>query len=294
HARDFNCSLWQAAGDLLRGGAMPARAANALRGFLDLIEEIDAGSINGDLAGRADFVIEASHLKEHFEKSRDGKGQDRIENLEELVNACRQFEFTDVEETGLSEMDAFLAHAALEAGDTQADEYEDCVQLMTLHSAKGLEFPLVFIGGMEEGLFPHSMSAEDPERLEEERRLCYVGMTRAMEQLYLSHAESRRLHGSESYPLPSRFLREIPADLIEEVRARPNISRPYASASPSLAAAQEAAGFRLGQRVAHPKFGEGVVLNAEGQGSGARVQVNFEAAGAKWLVVAYANLQAIA
>ncbi|HOP17156.1 MAG TPA: 3'-5' exonuclease, partial [Gammaproteobacteria bacterium] len=294
HARDFACSLWQAAGDLLRGGAMTARAANALRGFLDLVEEIDANSADGDLAGRADFVIEASHLKGHFEKSRDGKGQDRIENLEELVNACRQFEFTDVEESGLSEMDAFLAHAALEAGDTQADEYEDCVQLMTLHSAKGLEFPLVFIGGMEEGLFPHSMSAEDPERLEEERRLCYVGMTRAMEQLYLSHAESRRLHGSESYPLPSRFLREIPADLIEEVRARPNISRPYASASPSLAAAQEAAGFRLGQRVAHPKFGEGVVLNAEGQGSGARVQVNFEAAGAKWLVVAYANLQAIA
>ena len=294
HARDFGCSLWQAAGDLLRGGAMPARAANALRGFLDLIEEIDVGSVDGDLAGRADFVIEASHLKEHFEKSRDGKGQDRIENLEELVNACRQFEFADADESGLSGMDAFLAHAALEAGDTQADEYEDCVQLMTLHSAKGLEFPLVFIGGMEEGLFPHSMSAEDPERLEEERRLCYVGMTRAMVQLYLSHAESRRLHGSESYPLPSRFLREIPADLIEEVRARPNISRPYAPSSGSLSAAQDAAGFRLGQRVAHPKFGEGVVLNAEGQGNGARVQVNFEAAGAKWLVVAYANLQAIA
>ena len=294
HARDFGCSLWQAAGDLLRGGAMPARAANALRGFLDLIEEIDVGSVDGDLAGRADFVIEASHLKEHFEKSRDGKGQDRIENLEELVNACRQFEFADADESGLSGMDAFLAHAALEAGDTQADEYEDCVQLMTLHSAKGLEFPLVFIGGMEEGLFPHSMSAEDPERLEEERRLCYVGMTRAMVQLYLSHAESRRLHGSESYPLPSRFLREIPADLIEEVRARPNISRPYAPSSGSLTAAQDAAGFRLGQRVAHPKFGEGVVLNAEGQGNGARVQVNFEAAGAKWLVVAYANLQAIA
>ena len=294
HARDFGCSLWQAAGDLLRGGAMPARAANALRGFLDLIEEIDVGSVDGDLAGRADFVIEASHLKEHFEKSRDGKGQDRVENLEELVNACRQFEFADADESGLSGMDAFLAHAALEAGDTQADEYEDCVQLMTLHSAKGLEFPLVFIGGMEEGLFPHSMSAEDPERLEEERRLCYVGMTRAMVQLYLSHAESRRLHGSESYPLPSRFLREIPADLIEEVRARPNISRPYAPSSGSLSAAQDAAGFRLGQRVAHPKFGEGVVLNAEGQGNGARVQVNFEAAGAKWLVVAYANLQAIA
>ncbi len=289
HARDFGCSLWQAAADLLRGGAMAARAANALRGFQELIEEMDANSADEDLPGRAAFAIEASRLRGHFEKSRDGKGQDRIENLEELVNACGQFELPE-EEAGLSELDAFLAHAALEAGDTQAEEYEDCVQLMTLHSAKGLEFPLVFIGGVEEGLFPHGMSADDPQRLEEERRLCYVGMTRAMQQLYLTHAESRRLHGSESYPMPSRFLREIPAGLIEEVRARPQVARPYAAAGGSLADAQADTGFSLGQRVAHPKFGEGVVLNAEGQGSGARVQVNFEVVGAKWLVVAYANL----
>ncbi|MCB1790972.1 MAG: DNA helicase II, partial [Gammaproteobacteria bacterium] len=292
HARDFVCSLWQAADDLLRGGAMPARAANALRGFLELVDGLDADSAGLDLAERADHVIVASRLKEHFDKSRDGKGQDRIENLDELVNACRQFELPvdDEAAAGMSEMDAFLAHAALEAGDTQADEYEDCVQLMTLHSAKGLEFPLVFIGGVEEGLFPHSMSAEDPERLEEERRLCYVGMTRAMAQLYLTYAEGRRLHGSETYPLPSRFLREIPGELVEEVRARPSVSRPYSPGHGSLNSAQEAAGLRLGQRVLHPKFGEGVVLNAEGQGNGARVQVNFADAGAKWLVVAYANL----
>ena len=289
HARDFACSLWQAAADLLRGGAMAARAANVLRAFQDLIEEMDANSAGEALPERASFVIEASRLREHFEKNRDGKGQDRIENLEELVNACRQFEPLD-EDSGLSELDAFLAHAALEAGDTQADEYEDCVQLMTLHSAKGLEFPLVCIGGVEEGLFPHSMSADDPERLEEERRLCYVGMTRAMSQLYLTYAESRRLHGSESYPLPSRFLREIPVGLMEEVRARPNVTRPYAPSGGSLRSAQAETGFQLGQRVLHPKFGEGVVLNAEGQGNGARVQVNFEQAGAKWLVVAYANL----
>ncbi|WP_428608900.1 3'-5' exonuclease, partial [Sedimenticola sp.] len=187
---------------------------------------------------------------------------------------------------------AFLSHAALEAGENQGDQFEDCVQLMTLHSAKGLEFPLVFIAGVEEKLFPHSMSAEDPERLEEERRLCYVGMTRAMEQLYLTYAESRRLHGSESYPLPSRFLREIPAELIREIRSRPQISRPvYAPASADFAGHD--AGYQLGQRVLHPKFGEGVVLNAEGQGGSARVQVNFAEVGAKWLVVAYANLQPI-
>jgi DNA helicase-2/ATP-dependent DNA helicase PcrA len=294
HARDFGCSLWQAAAELLRGGNMPARAANALRGFLELVDELGVDGVDLDLGERVETVVDGSRLREHFEKSRDGKGQDRVENLDELVNACRRFRLPDDDESGLGELDAFLAHAALEAGDTQADEYEDCVQLMTLHSAKGLEFPLVFVGGMEEGLFPHSMSAEDPERLEEERRLCYVGMTRAMSELTLTYAESRRLHGSETYPVPSRFLREIPADLVEEVRARPSVSRPYTPAAGSLSAAQEVTGFRLGQRVRHAKFGEGVVLNAEGQGNGARVQVNFEEAGAKWLVVAYANLQAVA
>lgn len=290
HARDFNCSLWQATEDLLRGGGMTARAANALKAYVELIEELAVDTADYDLHEKASQIIQASRLTEHFEKSKDGKGQDRIENLQELVNACRQFSGDAPEDEELSEMDAFLAHAALEAGDNQAKDYEDCVQLMTLHSAKGLEFPYVFVGGMEEGLFPHSMSAEDPERLEEERRLCYVGMTRAMKQLYLTYAESRRIHGQETYPMPSRFLREIPSDLTEEVRARPQVFRPYASASPSLQDAQEESGFRLGQAVMHAKFGPGVVLNAEGSGRAARVQVNFEQVGTKWLVVAYANL----
>ncbi|MCG8098692.1 MAG: ATP-binding domain-containing protein, partial [Candidatus Thiodiazotropha taylori] len=234
-----------------------------------------------------DQVLNASGLPEHFAKSRDGKGIDRKENLEELVNATRQFEWGEDDE--LEELDAFLSHAALEAGEAQGDPYEDCVQLMTLHSAKGLEFPLVFLVGMEEGLFPHSMSADDPTRLEEERRLCYVGITRAMKVLYLSHAESRRLHGSDSYPLPSRFIREIPAELMREVRAGPASSQPIYGDSPYLETTQQC-GFNLGQRVCHAKFGEGVVLNAEGQGQSARVQVNFEEVGTKWLVVAYANL----
>jgi DNA helicase-2/ATP-dependent DNA helicase PcrA len=160
---------------------------------------------------------------------------------------------------------------------------------MTLHSAKGLEFSLVFLVGMEEGLFPHSMSADDPTRLEEERRLCYVGITRAMKVLYLSHAESRRLHGNDSYPLPSRFIREIPAELMREVRAGPTTSQPIYGDSPYFETNQSCE-FNLGQRVCHAKFGEGVVLNAEGQGQSARVQVNFEEVGTKWLVVAHANL----
>ncbi|HFE48535.1 MAG TPA: DNA helicase II [Chromatiaceae bacterium] len=286
HARDFGCSLWQAALELLEGGRMAARARNALRGFVDLIEATAEGMDELELHELMDTAIEASGLVAHFKKSRDGRGEDRIENLEELVNATRSFVSEDEETDDLS---AFLTQAALDAGDKQAGASEDCVQLMTLHSAKGLEFPLVFIAGVEENLFPHRMSADDPERLEEERRLCYVGITRAMQQLYLTYAESRRMHGQEDYPMPSRFLRDIPAELVEEVRAVAQTRKPW-HAGGATSVAEEASGFSLGQRVQHPKFGEGVVLNAEGQGKSARVQVNFEQAGSKWLVVAYANL----
>ena len=305
HARESGCALWQAAENLLSGGAMTKRASNALQAFLELIEEQRVATNGLALHELADQVINSSNLSEHFRKSRDGKGQDRVENLEELVNAARQFPAAQISASldgidleglenseELDDLTVFLAHAALEAGETQGDAFEECVQLMTLHSAKGLEFPLVFMAGLEEGLFPHSMSSQEPGRLEEERRLCYVGMTRAMQRLYLSHAESRRLHGSESYPLPSRFLREIPAELIQEVRLGSQVSRPVYQPSPSGFGAADAA-FRLGQRVAHPKFGEGLVLNAEGSGGNTRIQVNFESAGVKWLVLAYANLEAL-
>jgi len=303
HAREFGSSLWKASEDLVGGGAMSKRASNALKAFLELIEELRAETSGLSLHELADQVINASELPAHFKKSRDGKGQDRVENLEELINAARQFpaaeisaglDGTDPEGLDnieeLDDLSTFLAHAALEAGEAQGDADEECVQLMTLHSAKGLEFPLVFIAGLEEGLFPHSMSSQEPDRLEEERRLCYVGMTRAMKQLYLSYAESRRLHGSDSYPLPSRFLREIPAELIREVRLGSQVASPVYRPSPTGFSEADSF-FRLGQRVAHPKFGDGVVLNAEGQGGSARIQVNFESAGVKWLVLAYANLE---
>ncbi|MFP4246204.1 MAG: 3'-5' exonuclease, partial [Halochromatium sp.] len=232
-------------------------------------------------------VLTASGLPAHYEKNKDGRGVERLENLEQLVEATRRFAAEAPNDEG-DLLGSFLAHAALEAGDAQADGFEDSVQLMTLHSAKGLEFPLVFITGVEEGLFPHSMSVSDPTRLEEERRLCYVGMTRAKRQLYLTHAESRRLHGREDYPMPSRFLREVPAELIEEVRGG-GVSRRFGGGT--LEAADAVDGFQLGQRVRHPKFGPGVVLNTEGHGAGARIQVNFEAAGAKWLVLTYARLE---
>ena len=184
----------------------------------------------------------------------------------------------------------------MESGEEQASEGEDLVSLMTLHSAKGLEFPVVFVCGMEEGLFPHSRSSDDPEKLEEERRLCYVGMTRAKRKLCMSYAESRRLYGdSDRYSTPSRFLRELPRERIEEVRLRGTVSRPgwrppTRRRSDPAPMHDDTNGLRLGQRVQHPKFGEGVVLMYEGQGTHARVQVNFEGSGSKWLVVAYANL----
>jgi DNA helicase-2/ATP-dependent DNA helicase PcrA len=293
-ARETRVSLWQAALDVVAAGALPARATGALNGFLDLVRRLGEGSEGLELEEMSAQVIEAVELPEFYKKAKDGKGQDRIENLEQLVETAGRFR-RELDEEEADALASFVSHAALEAGEAQADQFEDGVQLMTLHSAKGLEFPVVFLVGVEEGLFPHSMSAEDPDRLEEERRLCYVGMTRAMQHLHLCHAESRRMRGSEEYPYPSRFLREIPPELIEEVRGR-GISRPGVGASsrtpPAQSAfAQGAGGFQLGQRVVHPKFGEGVVLNSEGKGTSARIQINFQDAGAKWLVLAYARLE---
>ncbi|NEV61265.1 DNA helicase II [Thiorhodococcus minor] len=293
HAREARVSLWQAAQDLSTTGALGARASGALRKFLDLIQGLREAAEGLPLVDVANRMVETCGLPDHYRKSKDGKGQDRVENLEQLVDTMARFE-NELEDEEGDPLGAFLAHAALEAGETQADQFEDSVQLMTLHSAKGLEFPIVFLVGLEEGLFPHSLSAEDPDRLEEERRLCYVGMTRAMQQLYLTHAESRRLYGREDYPAPSRFLREIPPELVEEVRGG-GVKRQLTGASAATGSFSGAAapdGFQLGQRVRHPKFGEGVVLNSEGRGAQARIQINFQDVGAKWLVVAYARLEA--
>ena len=374
-AREARGSLWRAARDLTGSGALPPRAAGAVNQFLGLIQKHQACARDLNLEALTRDLIAAAGLAEHYRKEKDGKGQDRIENLEQLVETARRFRHemgwdyevpaidgadgtrpdqaggavaggvpsgpgnpTDIPagnpEGGYtqgnntegnaddntegpvpldkSDLNAFLALAALEAGDTQADDSEDAVQLMTLHSAKGLEFPIVFLVGAEEGLFPHSLSAQDPSRLEEERRLCYVGLTRAKQRLFICHAEKRRIHGSEDYFFPSRFLSEIPAELLQEIRGG-GISRPYsygrsdnfltASTMPARvgsnqgrsgitsATPTDTGGFRLGQRVRHPKFGEGVVLSSEGLGAAARIQINFHDAGSKWLVLAYARLE---
>ena len=294
-ARNRGESLWAAARAVIADGVASARAAGALRSFLDLIDELASGFVDIALHEQIELAVERSGLLAYYRQEKIDRAQTRIENLQELVIAAEQFTFDD-DRNPQDPLTTFLSHAALEAGEEQAAEGEDLVSLMTLHSAKGLEFPAVFICGMEEGLFPHSRSSDDPEKLEEERRLCYVGMTRAKRKLCMSHAESRRLYGgSDRYSTPSRFLRELPPERIEEVRLRGMVSRPGPRVSPRRRAGSEpihdeSNGLRLGQRVQHPKFGEGVVLMYEGQGAHARVQVNFEAAGSKWLVVAYANL----
>ncbi|SDS69245.1 DNA helicase-2 / ATP-dependent DNA helicase PcrA [Halopseudomonas sabulinigri] len=296
HAREQDVSMWQAACDLLDNKGLPGRAANAVQGFMVLIEELAERAEGVPLYSKAQIAIEHSGLLRFHEQEKGEKAQARVENLEELVSAARGFENDMAEEDEEGDvLLAFLAHASLEAGETQADRFEDSVQLMTLHSAKGLEFPLVFMAGVEEGLFPHKMSLEDPGRLEEERRLAYVGITRAMQQLVITWAETRRLYGSETFNKLSRFVREVPAELIQEVRLGNQVSRPFGPGKTGLFAADasESTGFALGQRVMHSLFGEGVVLNYEGQGAQARIQVNFDDEGSKWLMVAYAKLEAL-
>jgi DNA helicase-2/ATP-dependent DNA helicase PcrA len=322
-ARRDNVSMWEAALiELGSGNELAGRAKNAVKAFLALIDQMahdfqgtrspegaappvppppaprpeGEGSHSLSLAEQIDHAITHTGLRDYYEKDSRGNAEARVENLDELINVASRFERSAEDiDAGLSELNAFLSNAALEAGESQGAEGEDCVQLMTLHSAKGLEFPVVFLVGMEEGLFPSQRSVNDEGRLEEERRLAYVGITRARQRLIVSHAESRRMHGAEMLTRPSRFLAEMPAELIDEVRPRVHVTRPLYTGraretSPSL---DESLPVKLGQRVSHPSFGEGVVLSAEGSGAHTRLQVNFEGVGSKWLVAAYANLTAL-
>ena len=295
YARAHDVHMWEAIRHMLTVKALPSRASGALAGFIELIDSLAEQVLAMPLHQMTQVVIEKSGLLAYHEAEKGEKGQARVENLEELVSAARTFENDEDDE--LTPLQAFLTHASLEAGDTQAAENEDSIQLMTLHSAKGLEFPLVFLVGMEEGLFPHKMSLEEPGRLEEERRLAYVGITRAMQKLVISYAETRRLYGSETYNKVSRFVREIPAPLIQEVRLSNSVSRPMSTSSMGggslfAGSAIPQTPFNLGQRVRHSLFGEGTILNFEGAGAQARVQVNFENEGSKWLMLAYAKLEA--
>lgn len=301
-ARSSDISMWQAAKNIVASTTMTARARNAIQTFLDLIDSMDGATEESDLVGLSEIIINQTGLKAYYAKEKGEKGQARLENLEELITAARTFDpepdfgIEDAESNAapITVLDEFLTHAALEAGESQSDPNKDSVQMMTLHSAKGLEFPLVFLAGLEDGLFPHQMSMEEPGRLEEERRLCYVGITRAMKELYLTYAETRRINGSETYNRVSRFVSEIPSELVQEVRMSNIVTKPAMPVNTRRRKAMtgdvDGTDLKLGQRIKHSKFGEGIVVNYEGQGKQARIQVNFDDEGSKWLMLAYATL----
>jgi DNA helicase-2/ATP-dependent DNA helicase PcrA len=283
-AKSLGITLWDALEQLLQQKQFSARAGTALLAFVDMINSLNEQMLTLTLNKQVELVLSASGLIEHYRKEKGEKGLTRVENLEELINAAYQFTQEGVADD-MPPLAAFLANAALESSSDQAETYEDSVQLMTLHSAKGLEFPVVFLAGCEEELFPHYMAMNDPKGLEEERRLCYVGVTRAMRKLYMTYAESRRLHGKESYHRPSRFLREIPVELIDEVRFRTKVSRPQPAGQTYRPEAQGK--FRIGQEVYHRVFGEGTVLDCEGDGEEMKLKVRFANAGTKMLLASF-------
>ena len=297
-SRARGITLWEAA----CANTVSGKSGTSIAGFVQLIENMRAATAGRTLPETIDHVIGASGLRQHYEKEREGA--DRLENLAELVNAATTFvteraALPAVE--GLDEPDdltAFLAHASLEAGEHQAESGSDALQLMTVHSAKGLEFHAVFVSGLEEGLFPHENSLTEADGIEEERRLMYVALTRARRRLYLTYTQSRMLHGQTRFNVPSRFFQEIPADLMRKTRAAPRpmpgpygTGRGYAGSMPVQPSLQDSGiPWRIGQSVTHPKFGAGVIVSAEGRGADARVQVNFRDSGLKWLMLEYAKL----
>ena len=302
-ARERGVSLWQATKEGIADGGLRGRTASVLGAFLALIDDMAAEAGTHSLREIAQVCVESSGLMDYHKKEPGERGLARKENLEELVAACRRFETertfpldprgTDGgDEDEGSILDDFLDQAALESGEYQA-ETGAAVQMMTLHSAKGLEFPLVFITGMEEGLFPSRNSGDEPGRMEEERRLAYVGITRAMRQLYLTRAETRWMYGTDSYNPASRFLHELPDDTWQEVRLGGAVKRARLGAESPQALDADDGALRIGQRVHHGKFGEGIVMQSEGHGERARVQVNFAEAGAKWLMLGFANLETL-
>ena len=293
-ANKHNISYIQASSKMIDENLISGRGANGLKKFLEIILGLCGKIDDISLSEIVGSILEQSGLIQFHEKEPGEKGKTRKENLEELLSAAKNFEmsFSD-DKTNREITEQFLSNVSLDAGDRQADEFDDAVQLMTLHSAKGLEFPLVFMTGLEETLFPHGRSMESPDQLEEERRLCYVGITRAMKKLYLTYAESRRLHGNDIFNPPSRFIKEIPSECIMEIRPKASVTMPYSRNESKPMDFEDQIGIALGQKVQHPKFGQGIVLNYEGAGESARVQVNFESAGTKWLVLSFANLEVI-
>lgn len=292
--RERQITLWQATNLAIQENKLAGRAATALLRFMELINALEQDSSEMPLFGQTDFVIKHSGLYPMYQQEKGEKGEVRIENLEELVSATREFIKPD-EADEMSDLTAFLTHASLEAGEGQADRHQPSVEMMTLHSAKGLEFPRVFIVGVEEGIFPSRMALEESGRLEEERRLAYVGITRAKQQLTISHAESRRLYGKEERHLVSRFVSELPQECIREIRLRGTVTRTFAPSAVNNQSINllNQSEWKMGQKVNHAKFGNGTIINVEGSENNTRLQIAFQNQGIKWLIAHLAKLERI-
>ncbi len=298
-AKKFNISYIKSSAKLLDEGVISGRGGSGLRSYLELINTCREIAETNTLSELMEYIIQTSGLYAYHGKEPGEKGKTRTENLEELISATKNFEQSVADSKKNIEIaEDYLDMISLDSGDRQASEHDDAAQLMTLHSAKGLEFKLVIMTGLEESLFPHGRSMDSISQLEEERRLCYVGITRAMQKLYITYAESRRLHGADTFNPPSRFIKEIPTNFMDEIRPRAQTTtaytrRDFASAKETKYKVEDEIGYALGQKVLHPSFGEGIVLNYEGTGEAARVQINFDGSGTKWLVLSFAKLEKI-
>ena len=298
-AKKFNISYIKSSAKLLDEGVISGRGGSGLRSYLELINTCREIAETNTLSELMEYIIQTSGLYAYHGKEPGEKGKTRTENLEELISATKNFEQSVSDSKKNIEIaEDYLDMISLDSGDRQASEHDDAAQLMTLHSAKGLEFKLVIMTGLEESLFPHGRSMDSISQLEEERRLCYVGITRAMQKLYITYAESRRLHGADTFNPPSRFIKEIPTNFMDEIRPRAQTTtaytrRDFASAKETKYKVEDEIGYALGQKVLHPSFGEGIVLNYEGTGEAARVHINFDGSGTKWLVLSFAKLEKI-
>ena len=291
--RERQITLWQAVQVATQENMLTGRASTALLRFQELINSLQVDTAEMPLFAQTDFVIKHSGLYDMYKQEKGEKGEVRIENLEELVTATREFIKPD-EAEDMTDLTAFLTHASLEAGEEQASPHQSCVEMMTLHSAKGLEFPRVFMVGVEEGVFPSFRSFEEPGRLEEERRLAYVGITRAKQKLTICYAESRRVYTKEERHLPSRFIAELPSECIQEIRLRGTVTRALNQAKVgSLSTSLPENEWKMGQKVKHEKFGFGTVINVEGSDNNTRLQIAFQAQGIKWLIAHLAKLEKV-
>lgn len=292
-ARDRQLTLWHSMHELLKKKSLGVSSASSLQRFSELVDSLAYKTAKMPLHMQTNQVIRDSGLFLMYQKEKSEKSRSRIENLKELVTATQQYS-SQLENQNPLSLQLFLSHVALEVSEERTDSYcQETVQLMTLHSAKGLEFPLVFIIGMEEGIFPSKMSLYEGGRLQEERRLAYVGLTRAMQKLTLTYTEKRRLYGKEVYHKPSRFISELPLHCVVKIQSQTSALRPINHDNVQAKLSENDTGYKLGECVQHPTFGKGVIVNLEGSNEHSRLKINFYKVGVKWLVVAYAKLKRI-